>query len=386
MSDSTQHSHSACPPLKSRQTGLSDMTQCDEAAGSARRRRTVRLWIIFCLASLCCVPLVSVMLGLHLHARDFSYTPAPWVSAFPGRTILFEVVLVDADPKTRLMIMDWQILGEKSSDCSSSNLKACTDIDIFFDDNLLSTSTTQSRTNNRPTEPIFHFNSTALAINDPVANTPTFRTELALFSPGNHQSSLIFYPFDRYSAEIFVFAQDSNTKELVGIEIHRTRGIATGFKTVAVSGSDTTIPAGMIDVIIEVRRGNLVKSFSVVATISIWMITVILLLVMITCVFFGFRQKSEVLCIPVGTLFAFTQLRASMPGAPEGFGDLLDFARPFILSDPTEKPQVLSWELLFEAFPRLDHRKSNGQLGKEPCAELGDGNRLNMCPEGASKL
>ena len=41
---------------------------------------------------------------------------------------------------------------------------------------------------------------------------------------------------------------------------------------------------------------------------------------MITAVFFGFRQRGEVLMIPVGTLFAFTQLRQSMPGAPAGFG------------------------------------------------------------------
>jgi hypothetical protein len=134
MGDSIKYMQSACPPLKSRQTGLSDMTQWDEAAVSAHRKRTVRLWIICCLSSLCCVPLLSVMLGLHLHARDFSYSPAPWVPVFPGRTILFEVVLVDADPKTRLMIMDWQVLGEKSSDCSANNLEACTDIDIFFDE------------------------------------------------------------------------------------------------------------------------------------------------------------------------------------------------------------------------------------------------------------
>ena len=41
---------------------------------------------------------------------------------------------------------------------------------------------------------------------------------------------------------------------------------------------------------------------------------------MITSVFFGFRQRGEVLVIPVATLFAFTQLRQSMPGAPPGFG------------------------------------------------------------------
>jgi len=56
--------------------------------------------------------------------------------------------------------------------------------------------------------------------------------------------------------------------------------------------------------------------------IPLGMITIILLLVMITTVFFGFKQRGEVLLIPVATLFAFTQLRQTMPGAPEGFGEL----------------------------------------------------------------
>ena len=61
---------------------------------------------------------------------------------------------------------------------------------------------------------------------------------------------------------------------------------------------------------------------------SLGSITLILLLVMITAVFFGFRQRGEVLMIPVGTLFAFTQLRQSMPGAPAGFGTPPFYIRP----------------------------------------------------------
>ncbi|KAK0229652.1 hypothetical protein EDD85DRAFT_851163, partial [Armillaria nabsnona] len=47
---------------------------------------------------------------------------------------------------------------------------------------------------------------------------------------------------------------------------------------------------------------------------------------MIATVVFGFRQRNEIVVIPVGTVFTFTQLRSSMPGAPEGFGDILHFA------------------------------------------------------------
>lgn len=44
---------------------------------------------------------------------------------------------------------------------------------------------------------------------------------------------------------------------------------------------------------------------------------------MATCVvnvFFGKGISAGVLVLPIGTLFAFTQLRATLPGAPEGFG------------------------------------------------------------------
>ncbi|KAK0492502.1 hypothetical protein EDD18DRAFT_1108887 [Armillaria luteobubalina] len=52
------------------------------------------------------------------------------------------------------------------------------------------------------------------------------------------------------------------------------------------------------------------------------MITLMICLIMIATVFFGFRQRNEIIVVPIGTVFAFTQLRTSMPGAPEGF----DFA------------------------------------------------------------
>ncbi len=43
-------------------------------------------------------------------------------------------------------------------------------------------------------------------------------------------------------------------------------------------------------------------------------------LITIATVVFGFRQRNEIVVVPIGNVFAFTQLRSSMPGAPEGFG------------------------------------------------------------------
>ena len=44
------------------------------------------------------------------------------------------------------------------------------------------------------------------------------------------------------------------------------------------------------------------------------------LLICVISVFLGKGIKTEVLVLPVTNLFAFTQLRSTMPGAPSGFG------------------------------------------------------------------
>ena len=62
--------------------------------------------------------------------------------------------------------------------------------------NLLVTNDFAVRTSDPPMAPIFRFNATALAIGDIVANTPTFRVLLALFSPVHGHSNLLYYPFD----------------------------------------------------------------------------------------------------------------------------------------------------------------------------------------------
>ena len=45
---------------------------------------------------------------------------------------------------------------------------------------------------------------------------------------------------------------------------------------------------------------------------------------MVKGVLMGKGQRAEILVIPVTTLFAFTTLRSTMPGAPESFGESND--------------------------------------------------------------
>lgn len=51
------------------------------------------------------------------------------------------------------------------------------------------------------------------------------------------------------------------------------------------------------------------------------MITITFIMACIVSVFFGKGVRGDILVLPVATLFAFTQLRGTMPGAPNGFGE-----------------------------------------------------------------
>ena len=63
-----------------------DVPTQHHAGNKARNHRViVRWWIFACLSFLILSPVVSVLLGLNLHARDFQYLDNK--STFDGRTV-----------------------------------------------------------------------------------------------------------------------------------------------------------------------------------------------------------------------------------------------------------------------------------------------------------
>ncbi len=78
-------------------------------------------------------------------------------------------------------------------------------------------------------------------------------------------------------------------------------------------------------------------------------------LVMIATVVFGFRQRNEIFVVPIGTVFAFTELRSTMPGAPEGFGTF------FILLYRTLNPIKIT-QAIFSVRPCLIFSNNRGQI------------------------
>ncbi len=64
-------------------------------------------------------------------------------------------------------------------------------------------------------------------------------------------------------------------------------------------------------------------------------------LVMIMTVGFSFQQRNEIVVIPVGTVFAFTQLHLMMPGVPDGFGKLF-YDKTVTKTDTSNEGNILS--------------------------------------------
>ncbi len=65
-------------------------------------------------------------------------------------------------------------------------------------------------------------------------------------------------------------------------------------------------------------------------------------LVIITTVGFSFQQRNKIVVVPVGTVFAFTQLHLTMPGAPDGFGKLF-YVNAVTKTDTSNEGNILGY-------------------------------------------
>ncbi|KAK0226757.1 hypothetical protein EDD85DRAFT_975950 [Armillaria nabsnona] len=282
------------------------------------------------------IPTLCIVLGMTLHPAEFAYMDFNFNVNGP-RQIYLHADLMSANLKQGTMVIDWSILLDTCDSMSTD----CTSVNIYFDANLIQQSSTSSNDpsdNNRPTVPTFVWNCTASTQDYVLSNSPKFQTQLFVFPKHKygtiHQvrhtySSNVYYPFDSYFAEVLAFAEEASTNESVPLALVSTAGLVEGLK---ISGDVVDAPTlananlpELIDIGVTLERGTLIKIYCIVITVTFWLITIIICLVMVMTVGFGFQQRNEIVVVPVGTVFAFTQLRSTMPGAPDGFGDILDF-------------------------------------------------------------
>ncbi|KAF8509094.1 hypothetical protein JB92DRAFT_3097813 [Gautieria morchelliformis] len=314
---------------------------CPAQNGTSENETRKRRWarILFYFVVVVGVLAVSVPVGWALRVRDIK-APSP-TEDFP--LVLFPTLL-SLDPTTQSMTLEWDIGYSCGVFADGSNL-TCSDVDIYFDQNLLQSSPGSSpgpsiSTNDVPTTPIFHINGTVWnhgndtqlqfpsgnATIANLGNTASFRTPISLIPPtsdGRAERTLQAYPFDRYTAKIYVFATDNSSNQAIPITLGEVDGIAPGF-SVGVSDSDSEND-GFIVLDLIITRALGVRLYAISIIIAIWLVTLTLLVATVSCVIFGRGLAKEVMVIPVATLFAFVQLRGTFPGAPTGFGATIDF-------------------------------------------------------------
>ncbi|KAK0492467.1 hypothetical protein EDD18DRAFT_1357722 [Armillaria luteobubalina] len=306
----------------------------------------IRLCFFFSLVFSVLIPVIFIVLGVELHLGEFEYNTDP-NGDFENQTVSISIILAHSDVKKGSMVLQWTITDDSCFPCvddededdddvdvddnDGCSVNGCPNVNIYFDSNLLHSESghAERKDNNKPADPTFVWNVTA---DDDVSKIPSFQIELGILPPlySNYsqrhlirstRSSEVYYPFDRYEAITAGFAEDTSNAT-VSVNVTSASGLAVGLK---ISADPEYDDPDSILLMITLQRGTLVIWYCLVITITFWIVTLTICLLMIMTVGFGFQQRNEIVVVPVSTVFAFTQLRSTMPGAPDGFGDILDF-------------------------------------------------------------
>ncbi|KAI0044320.1 hypothetical protein FA95DRAFT_1562383 [Auriscalpium vulgare] len=264
------------------------------------------------------------------------------------------VDVVTVDPIARVMTLDWQVIDDS---CIPSNFligdpfpSNCPLVNIYVDQNLLAPF---QGNGNQPqpigssalsssalsSTPIFQYNVSSLLLY--ASSSAVFRTTLAMYSrsgaiggPVNNRRALERspenYPFDTYATAVIMFAQTNDTSAFVTLSIDDPTGIAFGYYVKAKRlFEDQSAPVDpgfdFVYLPLVISRAALVKTYAIVAIMAMWSITLCLVAIALKAVVFGHTMDSAALVVPAATLFAFTSLRSTLPGAPAQFGAIIDF-------------------------------------------------------------
>ncbi|KAK0434224.1 hypothetical protein EV421DRAFT_2088060 [Armillaria borealis] len=318
--------------------------------------KRIRRCFFFSLVFVIMVPVICIILAVTLHPREFEYRASSVDNG--NRTIELHADLVSADLKQGTVVLDWSIVDDTCY-LDDSGQSDCANINIYF-------ATSKPSDNNRPTDPTFIWNITA-DINDAYQCVLSFRSVIDCIPASAIDLSLM--SLNSYTAVVLCFAEDANTNGPVKLHLKDTSGLVGGLKIQAnvlnFTELDSSVPE-LIFIEINLQRGTLIKWYCIVITITFWLITITICLLMIMTVGFGFRQRNEIVVVPIGTVFAFTQLRSTMPGAPDGFDFVgvlpclvllsicaITMVGIYIFTDPAkDSREQLTWSALGE--PVLD--------------------------------
>ncbi|KAF9556118.1 hypothetical protein CPC08DRAFT_820643 [Agrocybe pediades] len=256
---------------------------------------------------------------------------APIMSAIDAISADIELTaeIVAVDPLTRTLTMNWY--PTLVTDCPPS---APITMDIFMPRELFSNGD-PSTSADADDKLVYRFNVTKLCAGS--GADPSFTTVTNIISSKktiqqqqvSQRATLQSYPFDVYIAQLVMYSRNLGS-ESPGkpVRITDSFGIAVNFE---VSFLNTFVNGGQsgsseqLFVSLQIQRSAVTKIFVVVVGVANWITAVAFLTISAaTIVYRSASIYSEMFVVPIGTLFAFTSIRANLPGSPSGFGTTID--------------------------------------------------------------
>ncbi|KAK0191848.1 hypothetical protein F5146DRAFT_1135539 [Armillaria mellea] len=269
------------------------------------------------------VPTVWITSALQLRNVGHRYYVAD--SENTNRSLTLFANLVSTDLIHGTVVAEWTV--EKDT-CTDSN---CTDVRIFID------------TRPPPSDPRYEsgsYNDNALTVPNSTWNATllgtrrrrgglSFRTPLTLYTSNDYQDyysgtsyedRLLYYPFDRYETQISAFARDASTNESVSLQFYSGSGFIVNLQfSIAPAGPPRWQETDQIwDTDLSLRRNTLVILYCLVITLTFWLVTIMICLIMIATVVFGFRQRNEIVIIPITTVFPLPNFDLPCPELQKG--------------------------------------------------------------------
>ncbi|KAF8639483.1 hypothetical protein AX16_010280 [Volvariella volvacea WC 439] len=259
--------------------------------------------------------------------------------------VTLAIELISIDPVARIIVMDWYPTAPNAITCSpGSDFVA----DIYLDPALIDNSTPEFSIL-PPYSPTCRFNITELC--QGTVRLAAFRTTSKLvaspYRPGHHmqacKTTLSMCTLKslqnqmepnaetwvriRYYAQFILFASNPENDERIHLNVTHTFGVAVNFG-VTLHAARASLPLEderWLHIILRVERSTATKTFVILVIVTQWFTA--LIFTTITVATFKYRSHKlyfEVFVLPIASLFAFTTIRESFPGAPDGFGDPLD--------------------------------------------------------------
>ncbi|TFK24487.1 hypothetical protein FA15DRAFT_592401, partial [Coprinopsis marcescibilis] len=315
--------------------------------------------------------------------------------------------IVSIDPISRTIIVDW----DPSMDRALVNCTALLERPVLREiyipqyiyqrpiceriasNNYLSSSlldhTSPSWRQEAPYPPLFVYNSSDICPTFLWPQYASFRTVTKLF-PGRLRSqddggfltsSRMAYPSDRYFAPFEISVVNPVNSRVSAPTVSNLSSATLGYelslasvimKPASISGDERLLFT------LNVSRSRSVKLFVYSTVATSWLVTISFLVMLAgAAVYNEHRIYAEMFVVPIGALFAFTSIRANLPGAPSGFGTVLDaFSIVPVLIIMSSSSFLLLMAVFFKRVRQLGNKEVDSVAGGGALRET------NSCPTG----